>query len=428
MNVSDPLWKDLFPHVPRNNSSPSSKKVEHILSKLLAPHNTTIAASNTTGASSPPNATSSTSSKNATLTSSGVDAIVSAINNLSSPGSHLWSFNQFIYVSVAITVITIALPLIAGPIFRSALQSFYHYKGYWRISAFVLVLSIAIILDVFTPAYVFVIVFNVPQVLLAVWKLYQAHVRGYQKKRWVGYATILAISMQAEIFAFSLLDYSNGFDLTSSYYGSVSSGLGGQVSNTFGFIPPTYLFVVWIQTDRPLFTTKRILDFKERLPAWITQIPYLPKELTQSKTYTRYKKIITGILFLAVCGCNLALSLFSPAYIYVTAAGVPFCLYGLEKLIHSFKQRQGLRKWIFFFMVLSLSMWLQVSPFWFNPGVLVLLPSITLWTFAHHGRLLTYLRKHSRRLRFGNPPFSATSADPGQVLPMTAVPPSGQTV
>lgn len=94
------------------------------------------------------------------LTQSGVHAIVSAINALSSPSTHLWSFKQFWYIAAAVTIVTILLPLVAGPIFRTTLQSFYYYKPYWRISLFVLVLAVAIMLDILTPPLAFLIVFR----------------------------------------------------------------------------------------------------------------------------------------------------------------------------------------------------------------------------------------------------------------------------
>ena len=72
-------------------------------------------------------------STNSSLSQLETDAIVSAVQ---SSGPFLFTFQSYWYISVAVAVVTIVLPLIAGAALRHTIQLLTKAKLYWRFAVF----------------------------------------------------------------------------------------------------------------------------------------------------------------------------------------------------------------------------------------------------------------------------------------------------
>lgn len=308
MNVKDPLFpstsKPLNGSVSLSQTS-TAKLALRMSGQLFAAHIAHRAAVDTTGAAT----TSSTSSATAAASGSNfsqqqTDAIVSAIEEASSsPSPHLWSFAQFLYISVALSATTIILPIIAGPIFRVTLRSFYQYKVYWRLAVFAFVFSSTIVLDVYIPPLPFEVVFGAPQVVFSLYKLAQAKLRGRQKKRWTAYATLLSVCIVID-------------EKAPGSFGTKKLIHYGQNVGLVAFLPPLYLFVIWMQTEPPMLSNSRLLSWKARLP--FMKLGMQQKARLQKSRHLRIYTVC------AITGLNAMFSIFLPGVIYTVATGIPF--------------------------------------------------------------------------------------------------------
>lgn len=288
------------------------------------------------------------------------DAIVAAINEISSaPSPHLWSFAQFLYLSAALSIATIVLPIIVGPIFRVTLRSFYKYKAYWRLTVSAFVLASTIILDIYIPPLPFEIIFGAPQIPFAIYKLVEAVYTGQQKKRWTGYATLLALCIVID------------FQAPAARAVKIFIHYGKNVGLA-AFIPTAYLFIIWIQMNPPLVSTARLLSWR----VWVQR--KIPPGL--ESLLMKYCKIIpspymTWILLFAI---NFPLALFLPGSVYTVATGVPFGLFALDKVITSVIDGRHLTRWIIFLFVVSGSIALDYFTPLYLIGISGLLPATYL--------------------------------------------------
>ncbi|KIN03469.1 hypothetical protein OIDMADRAFT_177664 [Oidiodendron maius Zn] len=370
MNVKDPLFPSTSK--PLNDSVSSSQTSTATLAlrtsgQLFAAHIAHRAAVDTTGAattSSTSSATEATSGSN--FSQEQTDAIVSAImETSSSPSPHLWSFAQFLYISFALSATTIILPIIAGPIFRVTLRSFYQYKVYWRLAVLVFVLSSNIVLDVYIPPLPFEVVFGAPQVAFSLYKLAQARLRGRQKKRWTGYATLLGVCIAIDETA------PGSFGTKKLIHYSQNVGL-------VAFLPPLYLFAIWMQRDPPMLSNSRLLSWKARLP--FMKLSWRQKARPHK---SRHLRICLRIFTVCVItGLNAMLSIFLPGVTYAIATSIPFGLFALDKLLPPMGKRMNLRgilQWYIFLTVVATSAVFQAIGFADLIGISALLPSVYLW-------------------------------------------------
>ena len=192
--------------------------------------------------------TSATSSTTQAIdfSQSQMDRIVKAIAEASN-GSQTWTFKSFWIIAVVVTTLTILLPLLAGSIFRFVLRLSYNHKHAWRTAVFVTVLAGLIALDIFIPPGIFLGIFGVPQALLALWKLIQVERNGKKKKRWAGYTTLLAVCIAVDLVPRGATHVKKLIHF-------------GQNIGVTAFIPSAYLFIIWIQTNRPAFSKTQILE------------------------------------------------------------------------------------------------------------------------------------------------------------------------
>ena len=321
MNVKDPLFPSKSK--PSNGSVTSSqtsaaKLVLRTSGELYTDYIAHQAAADTSGAATTsPTFSATSASSSSDFSQDQTNAIVSAIEEASSsPSPHLWSFAQFLYISVALSAATIILPIIAGPIFRATLRSFYRYKVYWRIAVFVFVLSSTIVLDVYVPPLPFEVVFGAPQVAFGLYKLGQAKIRGRQKKRWTGYATILGVCIVID-------------EKAPGSFGTKKLIHYGQNVGLVAFLPPLYLFVIWMQMDPPVLSNSRLISLRARLP-FMNASPRQKAWLQKNRNLrTALELYAIGFIIIG----NALLSSFLPGLIYTVATGIPFGLFALDKWI-----------------------------------------------------------------------------------------------
>lgn len=437
MNIKDPLWN--VPKPATNVSSSSSGLPKPTpAGDVTESYRTIITANNNIRALSTlkPSLLVQNSTANATASAANTDSsglilsdvnatIVAALAN--QPSSHLWSFKQYWYIAVAVTAATIIFPLAAGPVFRATIRFSYRYKGYWRIAVFLLGLSVALIMNSFIPQPWLPLALGIPQILVAVWKLVRAHLRESHKKRWLGYASVLVTCIFFDI-RFPINEDYGYYDYFGDYYGysdSTSTGFSPGFGLT-GILPPAYLFVVWVQTGKPLLSRAQWDEITARLPRWLVwvNLPRLIERREDNKAYTGHKKLVKGIFIVAAGVCNGVGSYFISSFIYFGLATTPLALYSLDKLINSFKRQRHRRKWTFFAAAVasSILLWLYTL-FGRVIGSIGLFPTLTLWVFANEARVISILRKFILKNRSSLPTATAVNPDPGTQMTTLSSPP-----
>jgi len=277
MNVSDPLWNK-----PGENSTPTAnatttqssstdaiqpQKLQILYRQALATTSSELATS-TTVASVAPSATAGDSGFSQLQT----DEIVAAIENAGG-GGHLWTFKSFWYITVIVTVLTIMFPLVAGATFRAIYRFSYYHKNYWHFAVFLVVLGLLIVADYFGPIPIFLGVFGAPQAILALWQLYWVGRTGKKKRRWAGYTTLLAICV--------------GIDLVPEGATVVTKFISfGQSIGLTGFLPPFYLFIMWIQPGNSFLTKENFFGFLEKIT------PDTIKKWDSNPFYSKHPKFV----------------------------------------------------------------------------------------------------------------------------------------
>lgn len=327
MNIRDPLWPSNPSKQSSSNSTTASQtsSAANKLIQLFAPvSNIALAAitpsSSTSGESSTAVLTTvaTTSVDQASFSQNQTDALISAI---SSSGPHLWSFKSFWYIAAAVTAITILLLIIAGPVSRWTLRSIFHYKNYWRAIVLVLGLGVIIALSELTYYLVSLVVFSVPQGLLGLWLLYRAWKTNKGKVRFTAYMTILVVCIFLDLNIFASFSFT-------------------------GILPPLYLFIVWIQEDIRRFFAPALEKIGERFG-----------HLRMPRIVHIHPTRCFLFLLLRLEGVNIAMSYICLYYVgylvYMTAIGIRFGLYGIDKLITAFQERQQKYLWMAYLTVVG---------------------------------------------------------------------------
>jgi MFS family permease len=433
MNVKDPLWN--APKPATNVSSPSGLPKSTTANDMAESYRTITTANNNARALSTlkPSPLVQNSTANATTSAANTDTsglilsdvnatIIAALAN--QPSSHLWSFRQYWYIAVAVTAATIFFPLAAGPVVRATIRFSYRYKGYWRIAVFLLGLSVALVMDAFIPEPWLLFALGIPQGLVAGWNILRAHFRESHKKRWFGYISVLMACI-----AFDVEFPSYGY----YYYSDVDGNLpdSGSMFGLTGILPPAYLFVVWVQTGKPLLSRARWDEITARLPRWLVwvNLPRLVERREDNKAYTGHQKLLKGISIAAAGVCNGVGSYFIPGLIYPGLVATPLILYSLDKLINSFQRQRHRRRWTFFAAVVASSTLLGWYT-WFGrmTGSIGLFPTLTLWAFANEAKVISILRKYIPTNRSSLLTATAVNPDPGTQMTTLSSPRQRQIV
>jgi hypothetical protein len=186
----------------------------------------------------------------------------------------------------------------------------------------VLVLGIAAIvtLNLLTNTLLF---FSILQGLLALWLLYRAWKTNTGKARSVAYTTIIAVWITLDL------------------------GIGMEF-RLVGILPPLYLFFAWIQEN----IHRSFVTGFPKIAGTLGALK-LPKLILNHPT--------TSLLFLPLCleGVNLGLAyvcLYLVGYqVYMAATGVPFGLYGCDKIVIAFRERKHRAVWMVYLAVFGAS-------------------------------------------------------------------------
>jgi hypothetical protein len=365
MNVSDPLWNS-----PAGNSTSSSnattypsaatsttqlEKAQLVLRQALSTTSSEIVASLTAtsiGALTTPGGNGFSQSQ--------TDQIIAAISN-SGGGGHLWTFKSFWYIAVIVTALTIMFPLVAGGILRAIYRFSHNHKNYWHIAVFLSVLGVLIVLDYFMPTPIFLGIFGAPQAILALWQLYQVEKSGKNKRRWAGYTTLLAICV--------------GVDLVPEGATVVTNFIHfGQSIGLTGFLPPLYLFIMWIQPGNSFLTKNNFLTLVDNITPEVA---------------TKWDSNKLGLVMLlgAGEGINSMLGILLPGNIYILGLSVPLGMHGLDRLIFMSRNKRSFDVgiWVAFLCVLASSIVLYVYTSVYYVGPVGLFPCLYLYIFRRLG-------------------------------------------
>jgi hypothetical protein len=354
MNLSNPLWNT-------QNETPTSSITTNITQPLrqdsiqteplLLPNSFEEALASISSAlveSPTMTFTTSPTASGDTFSQSQTDQIIAAITTAAN-GSYMWTFESFWYIAVIVTALTILLPLIAGPTFRATLRFSYNHKNYWRIAVFLIVLACLIILDIFIPPAIFLGIFGIPQGIIALWKLWQAEIYGKEKKRWAAYTTLLAVCVAIDLVP-------PGATVVTGFIHF------GQNIGVTGFFPSLYLFIIWIQTDKPVFSTGQLLTWVEKVT------PEKIKNWDSNLLYTKHPKTSKWLAIVFLEMVNVLFSIFLPGYIYLLAGSVPFGLYGIDRLICTRRDKFLKLKWAGFLIILGISIFMYTLTLLFILG------------------------------------------------------------
>lgn len=328
MNVHDPLWpKDThkFGKSPKSNSATHDVRRESTTSSIMP-------------------ATASSS-----ISQAQTDALIAAI---SSSGPHLFTFPTFLVVAFTVTVATIALPLVAGSIFRTILRSVYKYRGHWRVVVFVGVLATAVTTRVLLPIsveYVYLLIFGIPQGILVAGLLVRKQLP--LRKRWIVYISLLSLSVYTDLQS---LDYqsprADDADQSAVNYGTSSTSSRTFIGIT-GIVPLYYLLLLDANNEIKVSVRRMISQDKFH---WYSS---LRRRAIKNQKHAAWS--IT--LFWTVI--NVSIYTLSPSTVqalYLVGMGIATSLYGAGKIVEAFRIKENRRKWICFMVIVSSSIVVDV--------------------------------------------------------------------
>ncbi|KAF4632165.1 hypothetical protein G7Y89_g5971 [Cudoniella acicularis] len=324
MNLSEPIWP-----ASSNSSNATSNNTNPISSRAYLP--------------TFPNPSVSTRDTNATVESmnnsiadylpifqNSTDAFVNAI---SSSGPHLFTFTSFLIVAFTVTLATIGLPLVAGPIIRTAIRALDDNKRHWRIVVTIFTIAVIVLCRYYLDPSVYVIIFSVPQGFLAIWKLYQARRFSRNKKRWIIYSSLLSLSILYDTTAISYSEFIG--DIGYMHGNNRSTNTLYFFIGLTGILPPSYLFILELIID---LASLRTNGKKSRL----------------FNSFVCHQKYWLWGLASSWTALNIGLS-FVPetSIIYIAGVSVAFGLYGLDALWTAFLEHEGRCKWAGFLLVVG---------------------------------------------------------------------------
>ncbi|KAL8830760.1 MAG: hypothetical protein Q9170_005587 [Blastenia crenularia] len=251
-----------------------------------------------------------------TIAQNQTNAIVSAI---SSSGGYLWSFKMYWTVTAPVTIATILLPLIAGPTTRYLVKFSYRNRAYSRILLSSLGVAGEVLLALFSPVLVYLIIFGFVYGALALGMLCWASMRGRSPWLWIIFAAV---------FAYSLI-----LDLTIARLNAVS---------ITGSVPLVFLILILFRSD-----IRRLLPGKIRKPV----IAITARLLITFRTHRRARQVFVIRLYYVLAFLDLWYN-YDPDF---TVLLVPMCILAINRLVHSFSQKEKLIDWLFYVFLLLLT-------------------------------------------------------------------------
>lgn len=339
MNLSDPIWGPIIPAATRSDS----------------PTNSTSNTTNSTGFS-----------QNQT------NAI---IGEIASSGGYLWSFKLYWIISASVTLATILLPLVAGPIFRSTVRAFYRNRTYLRPLVAITGLGGFTYIDVALNGYVYTIVFGTTLGAIALFMLCRASRSGKNQVIWCGYSITFAASFTID----QLVDT-----------GPV--GISGYVS--LG-----YLLVASLRPEirKPLqFITRHYVQARDK---WLDYFH------TKIKRWTW--QVVVVVIYYSFTACVLR---FVPFYGLMPIFSIPLGVLSINRSIRSCFAQKHVYHWILYTLIFGVSLTIDLAaPIY---GFTCFLPMSYLFGFYIYHDHVLFFRKQLQRLRQSYPQFWITGADP----------------
>ena len=344
MNLSDPIWGPVIPAATSSDSSTNSTS------------NTT----NSTGFS-----------QNQT------NAI---IGEIASSGAYLWNFKLYWIISAPVTLATILLPLVAGPIFRSTLRAFYRNRTYLRPLAGIIVLAGFVALDVALKGYLYTIVFGVTLGTVALYMLCRASRSGKNQVIWCGYSIIFAASFTID-----------------------------QLANTgpvgiSGYVSLGYLLVAWLRPEirKPLQgITRHYVQLRDK---WLDYIH------TQSNRRTWQVVVVIIYYGFAILVSNLV-----PSYGRLAMFSIPFGVLSINRVIRSFFAQKHVFRWVLYTIIFGFSLIIDLASTVGGVGGFTgftgFFPMSYLFVFYIYNDHILFFRNQLRRLRQSCPQFWTTGPD-----------------
>ena len=339
MNLSDPIWGPIIPAAPSSDS----------------PRNSTSNTTNSTGFS-----------QNQT------NAI---IGEIASSGAYLWSLKLYWIISAPVTLATILLPLVAGPIFRSTVRAFYRNRTYLRPLVAIIILGGFTYIDVAVEGDAYTLGFGITLSAVALYMLYRASRSGKNQVIWCGYSITFAAS-----FTIDQLVNPGPFGIS-------------------GYVSLGYLLVAWLRPEirKPLqFITSHYVQLRDK---WLNFIH------TKINRWTW--QVVVIIIYYGFA--SLVYKFMSP-YGRLAIFSIPLGVLSINRSIRSFFAQKHVYHWRLYTFIFLLSLTLDLA----TPvhGFTCFLPMSYLFVFYIYHDHVLFFRKQLQRLRQSCPQFWTTRAGP----------------
>ena len=339
MNLSDPIWGPIIPAATSSNSSKNSTS------------NTT----NSTGFS-----------QNQT------NAI---IGEIASSGAYLWTFKIYWIISAPVTLATILLPLVAGPIFRSTVRAFYRNRTYLRPLFAIIVLGGFTYMDAALNEYIYTLVFGTTLGAVALYMLCRASRSGKNQVIWCGYSITFAASFTIDHL--------------------VNTGRVG----ISGYVSLGYLLVAWLRPEirKPLqFIIRHYVQARDK---WLD---YIYTKISRS---TRQVMVVVIYYSFATFVCLLV-----PFIGSLAIFSIPLGVLSINRSIRSFFAQKNVYHWALYTLIFGVSLTVDLATT--VHGFTAFLPMSYLFaSYIYHDHVL-FFRKQLQRLRQSCPQFWTTGAGP----------------
>ncbi len=265
------------------------------------------------------------------FSSAETDAIVAAI---SSSGSYLWSFKMYWIIAAPITLATILLPLVAGPIFRRSVIYLYQNRYYARPILALLGLGGIVAMDQFAPVIPYLYVFGISYGLVALYKLIHASVYGKNQWIWTGFSIVFATSLAMD-------------ELVAAF---------AKVGMT-GYLPLIYLFLVWYR-----FEIRDWLGPRLQRP-W-SHISQRCRKL-QLLQFLQSKRWIWQVSLLCIYYTSAVLIYVNvPYYGALSIFSIPLGILAINRFIRSFVTRVYIIRWTVYTVLYTASLIMDARAAW----------------------------------------------------------------
>ena len=338
MNLRNPLWGPVIPNSTSSASLPSSTPDSTSSMGLSQDQNTIIA-------------------------------------EIASSSPYLWDFRLFWIIAGLMTLATILLPVIGGPIFRWTVKTFHRNMVYLRPLIALLLLGALAALDYFIPTTPYWYVFGFSFGSVAGCTLIYASYTGKDQLIWCGYSIIFAASFTMD----ELVDF-----------------LGPDVG-LCGYWSLTYLILVWMRREVKELVTHRLAQLLQRV---IRHLPTtLCKALGKLRALLPDLRVRKVMAFLLYYGLAVLLYFLLSNIGSLCFFGIPHGVLSINRLIRSACTREYFPYWLIYAGIVWLSFIVTYKfPVYALTSFLPMAYLFPFWVFLDHKRF--FYRQQQRLSRF----------------------------